>query len=613
MTITVVATITFWLVITSWRPWTLFDRGGFSSDFYDEQARVFLRGRLAVDPAVPGPEGFVVGGRTYLYYGPFLSIVRMPLMLFGDLFVARLVRVSLLIAFVVLLRWSARLARAGRRVVESVVAGRPLGDDRWAMGLFTAAVACSPALYAAGWVSVYHETELWALTLAVIGLTLIAEWAAGGFARRRPLVGAIAAAMAATLTRAPIGVGVSLGLIVCGSVLLWRSRADGFRDGRLALIGGIAPFVAHALVNVAKFGTLTSVPGDQQLLSLTDPTRAAWFAGNNGSFFSLRFLPTTIAQYLRPDAIRFERLIPGVRFGPLATDRGSYPVESITPAASIITTALLLLVLAAFGGVWLLRHRGRLWLLLVVATTIGAVPTFMIGFIANRYLIDMLPPLIAAGAVGVWIALVLPGQRILRALGVVLVAFGVWVNASLATWGLEYKTAGFTELRYDVDRAVFGGVPPALVSLDPGMEVPRDGVVAVDPRCLGVYMSEQGRWVALERALGTRRFIGTMHDGGDTVVLAEAPTWSVRARDDGDEIIIEIVDLVDQVLFDHAVDESRPADYVVIVDPVTSNFYVVIGDSTVFLPPEFVPERVGDDAATSDLCVELTGSLSPGN
>ncbi|HYN33709.1 MAG TPA: hypothetical protein VES40_13870, partial [Ilumatobacteraceae bacterium] len=131
--VTVAAVGVFWLVATSWRPWDLFDRAGFGADFYDEQARAFWRGRLAVDPAIPGPEGFVVGGKTYLYYGPFLSVVRMPLMLFGDLFVGRLVRVSMLIAVVVLCRWSARLARAGRAVIRSTTLTTS-SDGRWALG-----------------------------------------------------------------------------------------------------------------------------------------------------------------------------------------------------------------------------------------------------------------------------------------------------------------------------------------------------------------------------------------------------------------------------------------------------------------------------------------------
>ena len=132
---------------------------------------MFLRGRLAVDPAVPGPEGFLIDGRTYLYYGPFLSIVRMPFQLFGDVFTARLVRVSMLIAVVVLCRWSARLARAAQSVCRRRHRGRSEldGDERWPIGVFTAAVAFSPAIFAAGWISVYNETELWAFTLALVG------------------------------------------------------------------------------------------------------------------------------------------------------------------------------------------------------------------------------------------------------------------------------------------------------------------------------------------------------------------------------------------------------------------------------------------------------------
>ncbi len=600
--VTVLAVVVFWLVATSWRPWDLFDRAGFSADFYDEQARAFWHGRLAVDPAIPGPEGFLVDGRTYLYYGPFLSLVRMPFMLVGDLFVGRLVRLSMLIAVVVLCRWSARLARAARAVVRPTSAV----DGRWALGLFTAAVAFSPALFAAGWISVYNETELWALTLAVIGFALIAEWAASGFTDRRLLLGAGAAALSATLTRAPIGLGVSLALIACGVVLLWRSRRTGFDRGRWALIGGVLPIAAHVAVNFAKFGTLTSIPGDRQLLSLTDPDRAAWFAGNNGSFFSYRFLPTTLVQYLRPDGIRFERLVPGIRFGPLAVDRGSYPAESITPASSLPASATLLLVLAVVGVVWMIRRRNRTWSLLVAAALIGAVPTFMIGFVANRYLIDMLPPLIVAGAVGIWIVLAVPWQRAVRIVGVVLVVWGLWVNASLATWTNEYKTLGFTQLRYDIDDALFGSPAPSLVPLVAGVDVPRDGIVALDPRCQGVYMAEQGHWLALDRG-GTRRASGTIDA---PAVLAAGSGWTLELVESDGVTALRVVDSTGAVTFDQPVDVATPTDYEVVLDGVSREYTARVGDAVVLLPAELSAIRPAEaDGAPSALCVELTQQL----
>ena len=325
----VVAVAVFWLIMTSFRPWDLFDRAGFSADFYDEQARAFLRGRLDVDPNVPGPEGFLIDGRTYLYYGPFLAVVRLPFALVGDVFVGRLVRVSMLVAYVVLCFWSARLARVGLAVARPRIGDR---TRRWGTAVFVAAVAFSPALFASGWITVYHETELWALTLAVVAITSTLEWAASGYAEWRPLAWAAASTFAATMTRAPIGLGVALGLGVCGVVLVVRRRrADRF--AMAAVAAGSLPLLVHAAVNYAKFGSWLSVPGDRQLLSLQNETRAAFFAETGGSFFSVRFLPTTLAQYLRPDTIRFERLVPGIRFGPLAEDRGSLAVETVTPAS----------------------------------------------------------------------------------------------------------------------------------------------------------------------------------------------------------------------------------------------------------------------------------------
>ena len=62
--VTIVATVVFALVVTRCRPWELFVRESFSNDFYDEQARSLLRFHLWVRPEVPGPEGFLVDGRT---------------------------------------------------------------------------------------------------------------------------------------------------------------------------------------------------------------------------------------------------------------------------------------------------------------------------------------------------------------------------------------------------------------------------------------------------------------------------------------------------------------------------------------------------------------------
>jgi hypothetical protein len=530
--VTIAATVLFTLLVCRWRPWDLFAPAGFSTDFYDEQARAFLHGRLAVRPSVAGPEGFLIDGRTYLYYGPLLAVVRLPFALFGDMFTARLTRMSLIVGYVAFCTGSFHLLERARRWAF----GRwhlPVAavSSPWRTGLFVAAAACSPMLFLTGWVSVYHETELWAATFAL--------WSAVSVLRlidapsRRTAIITAAFIVAAILTRAPVGLGAAGG---AGLIALTQWKRD--RGGSIIVLGGcIAGFVVHSAINWAKFGSPTALPADQQLLSIQDPARAAWFAGNHGSFFSVRFLPTTLVQYLRPDTVRFERLIPFVRFGPLATDRGSYPVESITPTSSLPTTASLLCVAAVIGAVMIVRQRDLVWLALIAGAAIAAVPTFTIGFVANRYLVDMVPLLLIPAAVA-FAALALPNTSLrqrqrqwLRALALAAIAWGAWCNAALATWTQNLKEPGFTELRYRLDDVAFGDPAPSLVVIDQTGPVPRDGVVGLalradGQRCEAVYIAEQGVWVNLERLDGERQLTGVVDlQPGSIVPIAGGDTW----------------------------------------------------------------------------------------
>lgn len=562
LVVTIVGTALFWLVLTAWRPWELFAQAGFTADFYDAQARSFWRLRLAVPDEVAGIEGFVIDGRTYLYYGPFLALVRMPFALVDvvadqAVFAGRLTRLSMVAAFAA---WCA----AARRLVHEAAqwfGGGSLSSRRRAV--FVALAAASPMLALTGWVSVYHETEAWAavfaVTAAVATLRLLRRPS-----RRDALVGALAVA-AAVLTRASIGIGVgaAVGAIAVVS-LLARHRVRPVIAPRPAItlaVGSAAGLAAHIALNLAKFGSALGLPAERQTLSLVDPERAAWFAGNGGSFFSLRFLPTTVAHYLRPDTLALERLVPFVRFGAPAVDRGSYPVETITPAASITAAAPALFVAAVAGVVLLLRAAVRRsggtawpWLALTAGALVAAVPTFTIGFIANRYLVDLLPLLVVPAAVAtVTLRLRTGGLRRIAVGG--LSAALVWsasANAALGTWIAHLKSPGFTELRYRVDGWLFDGPPPGVIDAVAGAPVPRDGVVGVvgvdapAGRCAGVYVAEQGRWVALERTDGVTGLRGTVRpttaDGAAStgIDLASGDNWTARLSTDASTWWVEI-------------------------------------------------------------------------
>jgi hypothetical protein len=599
--VTLAATALFFLIVCRWRPWDLFDRGGFSADFYDEQARAFVHGHLDVRPEVPGPEGFLIGGRTYLYYGPLLAIARIPFAIVGAIFgsdhwaFGRLTRVSLVLGYAAFLTGAFHLVRAFGDVSARRAA------------LFVAIAAFSPALFLSGWVSVYHETEMWAAVFAV--------WAAVGTMRlvatpsTRNAVVTGACVVAATMTRAPIGIGLGLG---AGVVALMHIRRR-HREWWMVLAGCVTAALAHVVVNVAKFRSLTNLPADRQLLTLQNPNRAAWFAGNDGSFFSVRFLKTTLAQYLRPDTLRFERLLPIVRFGPPAPQYGSYPLEATTPTSSLTATATLLLIAAIAGIVVLVRRRQWVPLVLTAGALVAAVPTFAIGFVANRYLVDMLPMLlIPAAAAAAFVHL--PRRRVALGIVAALLAWGLWSNAALATWVQNLKEPGFTEWRYEIDDAIFGDPAPALQTLDRTAPVPRNGIVALDisgDECRSVYVAEDGKWNALEHTERFRRLSGALTLDGDTVVV-EGDGWELLATTGDNTVQFRVGDLIGEPL----AWDGEPLDVSVVADEVEGGFRVTAdGRDALFtfaVPPR--PMRPGPSfVPTSDrndhLCSELRARL----
>ena len=600
--ITLAATAIFLLVVCRGRPWELFARGGFSTDFYDAQAQAFLRGRLDVPANIPGPEGFLIDGKTYLYYGPTLAVLRMPFAVFGHWVDGRLSLVSMVIAFFMACTATFHLSRR----IGSLLGG---GSPRRHAAL-VAAVACSPALSLAGWNSVYDETEMWAFALFLI--TAIAALRMWENPSRRTVIVAVALGCTTVFTRSSVGLG-ALGAVALVGALLWRRHRRAAIAAGLGAVGGV---LLNVVLNLAKFGTLFDLPAGRQLLSLQNPERAAWFAGNGGSFFSPRFLPTTVVQYLRPDALRFERLMPFVRFGPAAREFGSYPLEANTPASSLPSSATLLFLLALVGAWVVIRRRSWPLLALWMGALAAAAPSFLIGFIANRYLTDMLPALVipAAAAVAVVTLPDWAAGRASRWLVVALTVWGVWVNVSLAVWTQNLKEPGFTEMRYGIDDALFGGTPPSVIDLVRGVDAPRDGIVAIDGECDGLYIAEQRGWVPLELANGVRRIEGlgdpaggplsvTAAEGTIEIVVSGSDATATYRPIDGDPVVGTAVSLVDRGLF--VTIES---------DPVTGHLTITIAGrpalfafatpnlSEATLSPSFVVDHT---TRTTPICDDL--------
>src|ERR1022692_2072082 len=56
--------------------------GGLFSNFYEIQARALMHGHWNIPPGSLNIEAFVVHGRSYMYFGPLPSLLRLPIMMF---------------------------------------------------------------------------------------------------------------------------------------------------------------------------------------------------------------------------------------------------------------------------------------------------------------------------------------------------------------------------------------------------------------------------------------------------------------------------------------------------------------------------------------------------
>lgn len=503
--------------------WNLFQRQYFD-DFFDVQARSMLDGRLDVPPEVVGFEGFLIGGKTFIYFGPVPALMRMPLMLVTDRFDGRLTTVSMLLAMVVLSAAGFRLTCAIRPFVRGA---DPVGrrEPLATAGLSLALLGGPPFFLASGAV-VYNEALVWGLALTLLSFDAVLRWA------QRPtgwrLVGTISLVTAAVMTRQSLGLAAlaALGLMCLWFVVQaaragegrWRRRVDWQSVFVLGTVLAI-PVVFVVALNFAKFETLFAPPSEAHVESMVYSPRQKMLEANDGSLFGLQFAPTTFKQYMRPDGIDVRRDFPYIdfpRLGPSVV--GDTRFDELDWSSSIPASAPALTVLAIVAVVWAVRHRKERRgppgvALLAIGALFGAAGVISLGYIANRYLNDLLPAVLIPAIVGFHAVCrtAVGWTRLRRGLVIgavgLLVVFGTLVNLVL---GLSYQRekgpvipegwrAEWVGWRLDMP----GAYPPYLVD-DQWRFMPKnrdvfDGRLAIVGDCRGMYLQRDGRWVGITR------------------------------------------------------------------------------------------------------------------
>jgi hypothetical protein len=523
-----------------------FGRGALTSSFYDVQAQRLLDLRWDMPKWLLGVEGFRTGSKWYMYFGPTPAFVRMPLMAVRPGLTGHLSTVMMAVALTIAMLATSRLMTRIRGLVRddaAVTTGELVANGIFVFGCG----AASTLLFLGNQPWVYHEALLWG-----VGLTLAAYANTLAFVvdrRPRSIVFAAALGVAAVLARGPVALGVvaAFGLLACAS-LNGRTRRwfglEGLDRPVRSAIGlaaaAVAPIVGFAYVNYVKFASLFALPNDRQQISLVNPNRIAVLASNGGGLFAPKYVLTNVVQYLRPDALRFQRLFPFVGLPPLAHNFGGHLYDTIEPTVSIPASMPLLTALAAIGIVVAIRPGTRYsraaapLRAILIAAVIGPAVTLTLAYIAQRYIADVIPFLVIAAALGFWVAFEWSSARIgarrgLTAGLVALTLFGLVVNLGL---GINYRylhpfidesprLTSFVNYQYRMDRRWRSGTPPDVVRVAalPRRAGPRS-TVAVVGDCDGVYWSTGAHWFALGRTTATRQY-----DFSVRFPAAERSTW----------------------------------------------------------------------------------------
>ena len=509
--------------------WSLVQDQGLLGGFYDAQAHAWLHGRWNVPAGTLGIEGILRHGKTYLYFGPVPALLRLPIALVTHSADGRISQLSMHAAFIVAMVFLVRLVVRIRFLVRG---NRPVtGFEIRIVGVTVFALGgASVLVFLAGLAVVYYEAALWGTALTIAAFDAMIDFTTSP--RPRSFVIASGFSIAAILSRPSVGAAPAVALaLLAVATLSSRTRAGvGLPDSAVAR-RWLAPLAAAtslsvgclASVNLARFGTLFSVPFDHQVFGLYNAQRKAALAANHGSLFGVRFVPTSLFEYFRPDALRLTSLFPWVAFRTSVTVIGDVTLATPAPASSVFATMPALTALGVVGGRHLLRHRHvarpdlAALRVPIAASAVAALITLSAAYVAERYLADLFPGLALVAIAGLfslvsWTETASRWRvRAVVATGSILVVTSLWANLGLGLLNQrliapsldEPAQARFVRLQYQVHQRIPGDPPPDVERVTRVGAPGPIGTVIVVGDCNGVYWSDGHSWRAVARTAAT--------------------------------------------------------------------------------------------------------------
>jgi hypothetical protein len=457
--VTLASALVFYALLThgTFSPLYEQDQPSYANQFFAAQAHAVLHGHLNVSPAqIPG-ECWVSHGRCYGYFGLTPSLLRLPILWLidssGRSFTAVYMTAALALAIGSALAIAFRALATVRRTRVGIWLGVVL-----AVGLGPASILAAIARPA-----VYEEAIAWSVAFGLFGVyCFLRWWSDGSRGWAALLVSSLVLGANARPTIVPLALALGAGIVIRG--LLERRKAG--RTRRVILFGVavmLLPLATCLGVFWLKFHT--PLPSTVLNQNVSGPTASPYWLAvrrvDHDSLVGLRFVPTTLLAYLRPDGVALTSAFPFVNFrfvpgGPgghlVGIPPGSIVAEPWTTITDDMPLAVAIVLAGCVYGLFLARRRGialRAGIAALVRSpmtycllgTIGASGVMLIQCgMTNRYLGDAFP-LVAVAVAGAARLIAPSAARLSGRTAVVLVVGATLLVAwsLLFNLGIEYQ------------------------------------------------------------------------------------------------------------------------------------------------------------------------------
>ena len=501
--------------------------GGYFSNFFDDQARAFLDGRIDMDPQSLAIEGFVHDGLTYTYFPPFPALLRLPILMTTGEFDYQLTLVSMAAAWIVLAVMSTKLIWL---LIDHLTDEELTWRTTALAGLFIAGATGGTFLtYDASLPWVYHEVYTWAVAAAVGGIYWMVRTCLAPSTHTVFWLGVFA--LVTVGCRTTEGWAICLGAIALGTWMRLRPFSAEHRPlWWRTILAGVVPLSASISLNMYKFDAVYMFPLKDQVWTQVNAQRQAALEANGGTLSGPQFFTTSFMAYLRPDGIRFTDHFPWITLPaePAPAYHGAfvdqtYRTGSVTAFMWLFLLLTLIAVVAAF---WPRTHpllaRLRIPLMAGVLCT-GGVMAY--GYYSTRYASDFVPALVLGGAIGtVLLARLAARQRRWRlpvlSMMTIGVAFAILAQMAIGLFMAASLHRGEPLQRYVAWQEAFTpGAQSELVSQIDGL--PEGGTtddLAIRGNCEALYLhtgDQYEPWVPVEERDRVWRFdvVGELRPG----------------------------------------------------------------------------------------------------